>query len=299
MRELLARLAQDAAPAAEAPAHGGDGAQAVLVDPLLALGTLALGVLLWTALAGPLRRVLLGPGPAPARPVAGWWMLELFTVTFAVFVGATLAMLLTEPLGTWPLRGLVATDLALLGGVALAVVLARRVSPTGPAGAVRALGFQAPLGIGREAAYGGLALVLAAPLLVGVLLLAPWVLDLFGHEARTQEVLREILDMTGPSLVAAVVLATVVGPVLEEVLFRGFVQPACVDRVGPAGGVVFTAVLFASIHGLDAFLPLTGLALLLGLLRYHTAGLTAPVLVHCLWNGATLAVALSGAVEVP
>ena len=161
-----------------------------------------------------------------------------------------------------------------------------------------AFGLVAPAGPLREAAYGAVALAVSTPAIVGVMLLVPFVFALFGAAQAPQTVLLEILALEGPLLAGAFVLAALVGPLLEEVLFRGFVQPACVDRVGPGGGIVFTSLLFASIHGPDAMLPIFALSLVLGHLRHRTGGLVAPIVAHCLWNGTTLALAIQGTVPV-
>jgi membrane protease YdiL (CAAX protease family) len=192
-------------------------------------------------------------------------------------------------LGGSPLDGLLATEISLIGGSALAWFLALRKSREA---GLRGLGFRMPLGAARELTYGLLALILAVPAIVGVLLLSPALLELMGNEPAVQPVLAGILELEGASLVVAVLLASLLGPFLEELLFRGFVQPACVDRVGASAGIAFTALLFASIHDTDAMLPVFALALLLGHLRHRTGGLLAPVVAHCVWNGSTLALAL-------
>ena len=253
------------------------------------------GLLLWRGLRRGAGRLLIGTEGPPRRELAGWWVIEMITVTFAIFAVATLAALVQGSIGPWPLSGLVATDLGLAGGALLAWQLARRT--TGEV-APEAMGLVARTGLGREALYGFLGLAIGTPAIVGVMLLTPFLFELFGTAQAAQTVLLEILALEGTMLAGAFVLASFVGPLLEEVLFRGFVQPACVDRVGPGGGILFTSILFASIHGADAMLPVFALSLVLGHLRHRTGGLTAPVVAHCLWNGTTLALALAGTVPV-
>lgn len=252
------------------------------------LAVLVAGLLLWAYVAPLLERRLLGPERL-TRPAAPWWALEMFTVAFATFSGILGSMLLLGMVGGSPLDPLLATDLGMLVGVVTAWNLARRRASDATS---RLLGFDSPHGLGRELTYGLLGLLLGTPAILGVMQIAPRLLSLMGHDPQTQAVLAGILALDGGALLGAIVLASFVGPVLEEVLFRGFVQPACVDRLGTSGGILFTALLFAAIHGADAMLPVFALAVVLGILRHRTGGLAAPVLAHCLWNGTTLLVAL-------
>jgi len=76
----------------------------------------------------------------------------------------------------------------------------------------------------------------------------------------------------------------------EEILFRGWLQPALVARLGAAGGVALGAVLFAAFHlitGERAPLSLVNLALggvWFGLLALRSGGILAPVAAHFAWN---------------
>jgi membrane protease YdiL (CAAX protease family) len=73
-------------------------------------------------------------------------------------------------------------------------------------------------------------------------------------------------------------------PFFEELVFRGFLQPLFVQNLGDRGGVFLTSLVFAIPHGDSAFLPIFGLALLLGSLKLRTQRLSAPYAVHALHN---------------
>jgi len=91
----------------------------------------------------------------------------------------------------------------------------------------------------------------------------------------------------------AVLVAVLVGPLVEEVLFRGFVQPGLVRATGsPARGIAVTSVLFAALHGLSAFPQIFLLSLLLGWIRERTGSTLLAGLVHALHNGQALLLAL-------
>ena len=51
------------------------------------------------------------------------------------------------------------------------------------------------------------------------------------------------------SLIAVGVFSTVIGPIFEELLFRGFLQPLLTQSVIPTAAVMLTALPFALLHG--------------------------------------------------
>jgi membrane protease YdiL (CAAX protease family) len=64
---------------------------------------------------------------------------------------------------------------------------------------------------------------------------------------RTENALTELLkDPT--SLVLVAIFGTIVAPVCEELLFRGFVQPLLVRSLGASAGILLTAIPFGMLH---------------------------------------------------
>lgn len=84
--------------------------------------------------------------------------------------------------------------------------------------------------------------------------------------------------------------ATTFGPLFEEMIFRGFLQPLVSKLVGMASGVVATALLFAVIHGpqygwhWQHLLVITAAGVVFGVIRWRTASTTAATLAHCTYN---------------
>jgi membrane protease YdiL (CAAX protease family) len=236
---------------------------------------------------------LLGPKRAvPESEQATWGMGELLLVIAMVIVGVSLGFKLLFFAGEpSPIDGLIASDLGLLIGAIFAGALAWQSAGRRPVGAMFGLG--RGLSTGKVLAFGALGLALATPAILGLMVLAPELLRSFGHEPASQAVLMDVLSQRGLSLCLAVVLAGCVGPMLEEFLFRGFLQPMFRRNWGATGAMVLTSVLFASIHGLDAGIPIFLLSLLLCYLRERSGSLLAPVLAHCLWNSSTLLITLS------
>jgi uncharacterized protein len=98
------------------------------------------------------------------------------------------------------------------------------------------------------------------------------------------------------SLVIAMLFVTILGPVWEELLFRGFLFPLIAKSLGPWAGMVLTAAPFAMLHGPQVqwtwqpvlIIGFVGFAF--GYTRYKTGSTAASAIVHVSYN-VTLAVA--------
>jgi membrane protease YdiL (CAAX protease family) len=69
----------------------------------------------------------------------------------------------------------------------------------------------------------------------------------------------------------------------EESIFRGYLQPALVARIGSAGGIAASAAVFSLYHARFRAMSLIGLAafgVVFGVLRARRGGLVAPALAH-------------------
>ncbi len=79
---------------------------------------------------------------------------------------------------------------------------------------------------------------------------------------------------------------SLVAPVKEELVFRGFLYPALRDRVGVTWGILLTTLFFALVHGdLLRFAPLLMGGAALNLLFVRTRSLYAAIAAHGVWNG--------------
>jgi uncharacterized protein len=176
--------------------------------------------------------------------------------------------------------------IALYGAIGAAVLWAAR--QTGDAR--RALGLVAPASWPRAV---GLALLTVVGALTVSALLEPIL-----HAAREQGLAPDAGRPPGASSLIGAALACIalalVGPFVEELLFRGLLTAAFRRRFGPIRTALLTAALFALAHVLPRVIPpvfVLGLALAL---VYERVGSTLPgVLVHCLYNGIAVAAALT------
>jgi membrane protease YdiL (CAAX protease family) len=147
----------------------------------------------------------------------------------------------------------------------------------------------------------------ASPMLLGVSLLlgaamtfpSEWLGALiqraFPLDPAAVAELSERLSMRSPLHGAALFLvAAVLGPLVEELLFRGALFTGLRPAHTPAVAVVATAILFTMTHlVLQLLLPIAVLALLLGWLRAASGSLAPSLLMHVGYNGTTLGMAFA------
>ncbi len=87
--------------------------------------------------------------------------------------------------------------------------------------------------------------------------------------------------------------ASIVAPLCEEVVFRGYLYPVAKKFAGPSIAAIATALVFSAAHGsLAALLPLFIFGLVLVAMYEWTGSIWAPIGVHALFNGATVAIQL-------
>lgn len=85
------------------------------------------------------------------------------------------------------------------------------------------------------------------------------------------------------------VTAAIAAPLFEEIIFRGFLLASLTRYLPVWAAIVTSSLIFALAHlSLAEVLPLSTLALVLGYVYSRSRNLLAPMLVHCLWNSATL-----------
>lgn len=267
----------------------------LLVSQEVAAAT-ASDVVQWSATSLAVGAVLTASGVATA-PLAGQLVRALardpkvffarwgFSHVLAVVVVVLLALVAGRLVGGGGTLAALYRTMAALGvGASFAATIARRLHPEG----LRALGWSSTGNL-RGILGGSLAYVLVLPAVFGLGLVWPALASVLELDVRPQEVLVGIGGLEGMAFAQAAVLAVLVGPLLEETLFRGFLQPLFVQNFRERGGVVLTSLLFAALHGSAAFLPLFGLSLLLGTVQLRTRRLAASWFVHGLHNAITLA----------
>jgi uncharacterized protein len=96
-----------------------------------------------------------------------------------------------------------------------------------------------------------------------------------------------VLEADDPRVWAVAGVYAVFGaPILEEALFRGFMLPVMIQRVGRWPGIFLNAVLFGLIHAADpwAIVPVVGVGVMAAWLRDKSGGLGAGIVFHATNN---------------
>ena len=97
------------------------------------------------------------------------------------------------------------------------------------------------------------------------------------------------------SLSFAALMVTVVGPVAEEVFFRGFALPGLARSFGPVGAALTSSLLFSLAHASPSILIPTFVAgLLLAWLYLRTGSLLSCVVAHGAQNAVAYIVTVTG-----
>jgi membrane protease YdiL (CAAX protease family) len=110
-----------------------------------------------------------------------------------------------------------------------------------------------------------------------------------------QELTRDLADENSlTALIGYAVLLAFVAPICEEFFFRGFMFGVLREKLGVAGGVLVTGLVFGAVHALGSPIETVGVLVVLGvllcLLYQRTGSLLPCIALHALNNGISFAV---------
>jgi uncharacterized protein len=131
-----------------------------------------------------------------------------------------------------------------------------------------------------ELHYGVIGYVASLPpVIVVLLLMTPW------RSPETEHPFLKLMSQTHSDrlLVEVTLAASVIAPLMEELVFRVVLQGLLETVARPAVAVLIPAILFASVHGPDA-VPLLPLAIVLGVVYHIRHSYVAVVTIHALFN---------------
>lgn len=138
---------------------------------------------------------------------------------------------------------------------------------------------------------GGILLyLLALPLILSAGQLVEYATRALNGTPQHQEVITRLLEESSTKVMASMLFfAALFGPFTEEILFRGFLQPALRATLGVRKAILLSAFLFALVHlNPYVFLQIFLLGLLLAYLFEKTGTLLSPIFVHMFHNTITL-----------
>ncbi|MDP8235494.1 MAG: type II CAAX endopeptidase family protein [Candidatus Erginobacter occultus] len=129
------------------------------------------------------------------------------------------------------------------------------------------------------------------PLLVILILIAWGLTRIFDLPWQSHPLFHPLLERgSAPLLWPLLLVGIVLGPLAEELFFRGLLFPALAGRIREWGAVTVTAALFATLHfNWAGWIPIFGLGVLLARSYARTGSLLVPVLIHGLHNALFLA----------
>lgn len=138
--------------------------------------------------------------------------------------------------------------------------------------------------------YGTLAYIGLVPVLALAMFSTEYLFKMFNMPIEPQPVLMMLKNENHiPSLVYMGFFASILGPVMEEIFFRGFAYGVFKKRLGIFWGIVLSALFFAYIHSnLASFFPIFCLGVLLAYIYEKTGSLISSMTVHIIHNSLSL-----------
>lgn len=141
------------------------------------------------------------------------------------------------------------------------------------------------------------------PLMLGMMLIAEFITGLipvtgpvFG---KLYEFFSELMKIFSADPVVTIILAVIMAPLFEEIVFRGIIQKGLINRgVKPTTAIWIAAIVFGLVHGNPwQFVGAVLLGFVLGLVYHKTKSLLMPILLHAFNNGISALLIFSGNTE--
>jgi len=130
---------------------------------------------------------------------------------------------------------------------------------------------------------------------IGLSILLFWVQALvwFGIDSLVPpDTAQKALDEAGDSIIVTIVLVGILGPIAEEIFFRGYVLPGLVKRFGIVWALLLSSLMFGMFH-IDpaAIVPTFALGLALGWVYLKTGSIWPAMFAHGLHNTVAVVIA--------
>ncbi len=231
----------------------------------------------------------------PVVPWGVWDVIKVFAwlIVLTQMAALAVAVVLRAWHLPWPDRYLAATVQTMVAdGLALALVAVLIVRHH--RAPVKTLGLHGRA-LGRQITAGLHGYLVWLPLFLVVVGLVALISRWGAWEVKPQAVVVMLLQESRPRrLLLLMGMIALVGPVAEEIIFRGVVYAALRRRWGMRWGLLGSAALFAGLHGDPlAFGPIFVLGCLLGWLYEQTGSLVPSMTVHFVHNSVMLITALT------
>jgi len=269
----------------------------LLVVTVMAMGVWGIGVTVWMLGSGRLRSTW----AVPSRPLPPWSFGELGRILLLIMMFAALLFFVhTVVLSRlWGLRldlhQWIAVSMLLLDGWVIGIILVFAMGKG--ASLPQTLGVSPPM-LRHSIASGVRGYLMAFPWLFMVLFAVAELARLLGIQPPIEPIQELIFDEQRPSVLGStILLACLIGPVAEELFFRGVLYPAIRQRMSRGIAQWASAAVFSFVHtNIVGFVPIAMLGYVLANLYERTGSLASSLTVHILHNTLlmSLAMALKG-----
>lgn len=106
----------------------------------------------------------------------------------------------------------------------------------------------------------------------------------FFPDAQEQEVITALQEMSLLSSIITAFSVSILTPILEELLFRGFILGMFLKCYDNKVAILFSAIIFAIVHEPIAIAMAFGIGLIYGWLRVRTGSIIPSMILHAIWN---------------
>jgi membrane protease YdiL (CAAX protease family) len=135
--------------------------------------------------------------------------------------------------------------------------------------------------------------------------LLAFAIAILGFLLRTPDIQMPFRQMLGnrPTVVLFAIFVVILGPLAEELAFRGFLMPLVIRSFGPAIGIVATGVVFGGLHAYEYswswrhVLLIAAAGTTFGWVRYKTGSIAASIFMHATYNLTQLAAFFAQAIS--
>lgn len=121
--------------------------------------------------------------------------------------------------------------------------------------------------------------VLFLPLIYILMAIVGFLFPATGVTTQTQKI----------DVITAIVI-TFLGPVSEEMAFRGYTQKIARSKMNVNSAILITALFFSFFHPLEIFPQIFVMSIVLGIVREISGSVIPPMVIHCLNNTVALVV---------
>jgi len=165
------------------------------------------------------------------------------------------------------------------------VLIVRIIHQKGASVAALGLSLRKP---GLNVLRGATGLVLVLPIILMLSMFSAWLMESVGQPVRPHPTFPMLRDASWAFKVFLAAQVLLIGPVVEEAIFRGFIHQGLRACASMPAAAVTSALLFASVHPVSHGLPIFALGVLLAYLFEAGGSLVAPIAAHSLFNGLML-----------